>query len=57
MKQVLTIILASMFALCAMAEEGTNGPVKEGKMLLAKKKDHSKDTKPAAPKKAEPKKK
>lgn len=55
MKQVLTLILASVFALTAVAQDA--GPKKEGKMLLAKKKDHSKDKQPAAPKKAVPKKK
>jgi Ni/Co efflux regulator RcnB len=61
MKQLLTILIAS-FALTAFAAEtaATAEPVKEGKMMLAKKKDHSKDKKVDAtksPKKAETSKK
>lgn len=54
MKHLLAIILAA-FALSVTAAEPAPAP-KEQKMRLAKKKDHSKDKKPAAPK-AAPKKK
>jgi len=47
MKKLLTLTLVS-FALSAFAQEPVvqpNGAVKEGTMLLAKKKDHTKDKK------------